>query len=223
MKHFKIVLFFALFNALLMGCTMQMQPVPMNTQIGSIGISESKKIPLNVAVVVPDPPTHRLMFKAIDKAPVDRTDQLPGENFWPLNIELAKASKDVFSQIFKSVTLLRKTPALGSNYDLIIIARLKEVQQSAKQPKPFQVDMPYELDYLWNLTVMNNEGVEILKREGRTEPRIFMATTSMDVFVANIGRTSSELMSEMVTSWGRMIYKAKEIRAYLREMEETED
>ena len=177
MKNLKSVLCFAVFNALLMGCMMQMQPVPMSTQVGSFGIAESSKIPLSIAVVVLDPPTHRLMFKPIDGAPVDRTNQLPGENLWPLNMELAQASRNVFSQIFKSVTLLRQIPALGSNYDLIIIARLKEVQQAAKQPKPFEVNMPYELDYLWSLTVMNSEGVEILKKEDRTEPKIFMGTT----------------------------------------------
>jgi hypothetical protein len=142
-----------------------------------------------------------------------------GDQLWPLNNELAQASKNVFSQIFKSVTLLRQPPALGSDYDLIIIARLKEVQTAMKQPRPFQ-SIQMEMYYSWNLTIMNNEGVEILKREDRTATKTFMQPISTSVYIANIGSASSELMSEMVTSWGRMIYDAREIRAYLSEMEE---
>jgi hypothetical protein len=69
MKNLKIVLCFAVFNALLMGCTIQMQPIPMNTQIGSVGISESNKIPLRIAVVVPDPATHRIILNPLKGPP----------------------------------------------------------------------------------------------------------------------------------------------------------
>jgi hypothetical protein len=45
----------------------------------------------------------------------------------------------------------------------------------------------------------------------------------METHLANMGNASSELMSEMVTAWGRMVYNSREIRAYLKEMEETEE
>ena len=213
MKFLKTVLLLLLGNTLLASCTIQMKPITMNTQIGSVGIAEFNKIPLSVGVVVTDPATHRIIYKPLRGEAVDQTGQM-GDQLWPLNTELAKASNDVFSQIFKSVTSLRQTPALGSNYDLIIIARLKVVQITMKQPKPFQ-KIPFEMDYLWSLTVMNDEGVEILKREDRTAPKILTQGLSTDAWFATIGTISSELMSEMVTSWGRMIYDAREIRSYL--------
>jgi len=221
-KFLKVALFFALCNTFLWGCTMQMQPIPMNTQIGSVGIAESQKIPLKVAVVVRDPATHKIIYKPLTGAAVDQTGQM-GDQLWPLNNELAEASKNVFSQIFKSAALLRQPPALGSDYDLIIIPRLKDVQIHMMQPKPFQVNIPFELYFNWNLAITNDEGVEIFKREDRTESKISMSSLSMETHLGNMGTASSELMSGMVTSWGRTVYDAKEIRAYLKEMEESEE
>jgi hypothetical protein len=222
MKFLKVILIFVMFNTLLMGCTMQMQPIPMNTQVGSVGIAESAKIPLRVAVVVRDPATHKIIYKPAIGAAVDQTGQM-GDQLWPLNNELAQASKNVFSQIFKSVTLLRQPPALGGDYDLIITPKLKEVRISMMHAKPFQVNIPFEVYFDWSLMIMDNEGIEIFKREDKTEPKISMSSLSMETHLANMGNASSELMSEMVTAWGRMVYNSREIRAYLKEMEETEE
>lgn len=218
MKKLQKVLCFAVLNALLTGC-LQMQPIPMNTQIGSVGIAESRKIPLNVAVVVRDPATHKIIYKPLTAPAVDQTGQM-GDQLWPLNNELAQASKNVFSQTFKSVTLLRQPPALGSDYDLIINPKLKEVQIHMMRPKPFQINIPFEVYFNWSLTIMNDEGIEIFKREDRTESKISMSSLSTETHLANMGKVSSEIMSEMVTSWGRMIYDAREIREYLSEMED---
>jgi len=218
MKIFKRALFLLLFNALLTGC-IQMQPIPMNTQIGSIGISERNKLPLKVAVVVTDPATHKVIYKPLIGNPVDQTGQM-GDQLWPLNNELAQASKNVFSQIFKSTTLLRQSPVFGSDYDVIIIPRLKDVQVHMMKSKPFQMSIPFEVYFNWSLTVINDEGVEILKRNDRTESKISMSSLSTETHLANMGKASSELMSEMVTSWGRMLYDSREIRAYLNELED---
>jgi len=220
MKSVRVILLFAMVNALLMGCSIKVIPVPMNTQIGSIGVVESNKIPLKVAVVVPDPPTHKIMYKAPHRqVPMDQTAQM-NEQLWPLNNELSKASKEVFSQIFNSVTLLRQTPMIGSDYDLIITARLKEVHIAMPRPAPFQLSIPMELYYLWSISIMNNEGIEIFKREDRTQTKTYMSDMSMDIYVSNWGRTSSELMAEMVKSWGLMVYDSRDIRAYLEKIKE---
>ncbi len=218
MKNLRLILLFLAFNVLLMGC-MQMQPIPMNTQIGSVGISERNKLPLKVAVVVTDPATHKIIYKPLRGNPVDQTGQM-GDQLWPLNNELAQASKNVFSQIFKSATLLRQPPVLGSDYDMVITPKLKEVQIHMTQPKPFQISIPFEVYFNWGLTIMDDEGIEILKRDDRTESKISMSSLSTETHLANMGKASSELMSEMVTSWGRMLYDSREIRTYLHEMED---
>jgi hypothetical protein len=220
MKLSRFILSIVLVNALLMGCTIKVQPVPMNTQVGFVGVVESNKIPLKVALVIPDPPTHKIMYQPFNQqAPMDQTAQM-NEQLWPLNEELSKASKDVFSQIFQSVTLLRQVPMIGSDYDLIIIAKLKEVHLTMPRPAPFQITVPMELYYLWSLSAMDYEGVEIFKREDRTQTKTYMTDISMDVYVSNWGRASSELMAEMVKSWGLMIYDSRDINEYLRKLEE---
>ena len=219
MKNVKFLLLLAMLSALFTGCTFQMQPIPMNTQVASVGIAESKKMPLKVAVVVRDPATHRIIYKPLTAPAVDQTGQM-GDQLWPLNNELAQASKNVFSQIFRSVTLLRQPPALGSDYDLIITPRLKDVQIHMMQAK--FMNIPFELYFNWSLTAMDNEGVEIFKKEDRTESKISMSSLSTETHLANMGKASSEIMAEMVTSWGQMVYGSKEIRAYLKELEETE-
>jgi len=208
---------FLLFLALLIAaCTFAIKPVPMNAQIGNVGVLTSDKLPLNVAVVVPDPPTHRIYWTPHRHPTMDQTGQM-NEHMWPLNNELARAAKEAFSQGFASATLLRQIPMPGSNYDLIIILKLKEVHMLAGKMGPVWSYSTVDLYYVWNLSVIDNEGVEILRREDRSQTKSFDVDTNMERYTANWGQASSELMSEMVKSICLMVYNSREINEFLDE------
>jgi hypothetical protein len=223
MKFLKTVLLLLLVNTLLASCTFQVRPVPMNTQVGYIGVAESRKMPLKVAVVVPDPPTYRFMYTPPnERKTIDQTGQM-GEQLWPVNSELGKASKEVFAQVFEQATLLRQPPAPGSEYDLIITVKLREIDMVGSMGVAGllgAMNMTMNLYYVWNITILNDEGVEIFKREDKTSAKSFRVSTSMEEYTASWGRASSDLMAEMVKSWGLMIYDSREINEYLKEQED---
>ena len=184
----------------------------MNAQVGNIGIAESRKIPLKVAIVVPDPPTHRIMYTPPKKTEAIDQTGTTGEQLWPINNELGKASKEVFSQVFEQATLLRQMPALGSDYDLIISVNLKEVDMDGSGV----MDSTMSLKYIWSISIRNNEGVEIFKREDKTPDKKYKMSTTMETYTENWGKASSELMAEMVKSWGLMINDSRQINEYLK-------
>ncbi len=198
------------------GC-IQIRPIPMDARIGTM--LELERLPLRVAVVVPDPPTHRVMYTPPAmtgrRDPIDQTEQM-SESVWPLGGELARASRKVFSQLFADVASLRQLPPPGE-YDAVIQPRIDVVRIIGfMDSSMLSVRAWQNLSFDWGITVLDHAGVQMLGQTGTTsEKRIDVeASFSTKGYVNTLGAGSSELLASMVKEWGTMIALSPEIRAY---------
>ena len=129
------VLFSCLFLVVsLSACfTYQVKPFPINTKTESLNIEPSSKLPLKVAVVVPDPLGTRVMYTPPgDRTPMDQTDQMHGDQvaIVPLARELAKISIEMCSQVFDQAVLLRQMPS-PKEFDAVIQLKISSINTIA--------------------------------------------------------------------------------------------
>lgn len=218
-RRFDCLILMGILMVALTGC-IEMKPIPMDTQVGTMPMAA--KVSLRVALVTPDPPTHRVMYTPPAKwsvnekrTPVDQTEQM-NESMWPLGRELAKSSRDVFSQVFDQVTSLRQLPMPGE-YDLVIQPKINEVHIVASPG----MGGPQDLFCDWTMTVLNNKGIPILSKQGATPKRqiVVKASFSSEGHLKTIGRESSEMLVVLVKEWGMMIAESPEVRNHVRQIQ----
>ncbi len=213
-------LFCLALSALSLSACIQVMPIPMNAQVGSLAL---QRIPLRVAVVVPDPPTHRVMYTPPAMTgrsqPVDQTEQM-NESLWPLGGELARATREAFSQVFEQATSLRSLPMPGE-YDAVIQSRINVVRIVGFMSGGLSTRAWQDLSFEWGITVLDDEGVPILVRQGTTPIQKIdvKPAFSMKFYANDLGSGSSELLASMVREWGTLLAYSPELRDHADRMQ----
>ena len=220
-KGVDYLLVMAILMVAMTGC-IEMKPIPMDTLVGTLPAVE--KIPLKAALVTPDPPTHRVMYTPPSmtgrKEPVDQTEQM-NESMWPLGRELAKASRDAFSQVFDQIASLRQLPLPGE-YDLVIQPKISVVRMEGYMESfLLSVNAWQDLSCDWTMAVLDNKGIPILSRQGTTPKKriVVKPSFSTEGHMNTMGVESSELLVSLVKEWVFMLAVSPEIRDYVRQMQ----
>jgi hypothetical protein len=203
MKTIKFVVLLSLL-APLGGC-ITAKPITLDARPIELGLAPQERLPLKVAVVVPDPMGWRLMFTPAGRGPRDQTNEFKGEAGYPLTRELSRVTHETFTQVFEQVTPLRQLPDPGQ-YDAVITASIGNVNLA-----PLNASMGggggMNLDMEWKLAAMNGGNVEVFSRNGKTPNKVVevKASFSTDGFVANLGKTSSDALSELARDWALVL------------------
>ncbi len=196
MKTIKFIVFLSLVVPLA-GC-ISVRPIPIDARAIEMGLAPQERLPLRVAVVVPDPMGWRMMFTPHGRSP--REDKaFKGDVNYPLTRELSRVTHETFSQVFEQVTPLRQLPDPGQ-YDAVVTASIVNVNQA---PANASMAPPMELNMEWKLTAFNGDNVEIFGRTGKTQTKSFViqASFSTDGYIASLGKLSSEMLSELARDW----------------------
>lgn len=182
----------------LAGC-ITAKPISIDARPIELGLAPQERLPLRIAVVVPDPMGWRLMFTPPGRGPRDQTNEFKGEAGYPLTRELSRVTHETFSQVFEQVTPLRQLPDPGQ-YDAVVTASIGNVNLANTQGE-------MELNMEWKLNALNAANVEILGRTGKTPTKSFTikASFSADGLVASLGKVSSETLSELSRDWALVL------------------
>ena len=204
--------------------TYQVKPFPINAKTENLNIEPSSKLPLKVAVVVPDPLGTRVMYTPPkghgrpDQKPMDQTDQMHGDQvaIVPLARELAKVSIETFSQVFDQAVLLRQMPSPGE-FDSTIQLKISNINSIAYMESPFNAWQEVSLD--WKLIILDNQGIEILNKKGLTAAKRLdiKGSFSMDPFINKMSEIMSDQLTELGKEWGSMLYSSEELRNYAKQ------
>ncbi len=188
----------------LAGC-ITAQPIPLDARPIELGLAPQERLPLKVAVVVPDPMGWRLMFSPPGRGPRDQTNEFKGEAGYPLTRELSRVTQETFSQVFEQVTAMRQLPDPGQ-YDAVVTASIGNVNLT-----PLNGSMGggggMNLNMEWKLAAMNGSNIEVFARNGKTPDKFVevKASFSTDGFVANLGKASSNALSEQARDWALVL------------------
>ena len=197
MRNIKFVVFLSLLLPL--GACITAKPISIDARAIELGLAPQERLPLRVAVVVPDPMGWRLMFSPPNSRPRDQTNEFKGEAGYPLTRELSRVTLETFSQVFEQVTALRQLPDPGQ-YDAVISASVGNVNLANTRGE-------MELNMEWKLNALNGSSVEVFNRTGKTPTKSFVikASFSADGMVASLGKVSSETLSELARDWALVL------------------
>lgn len=205
----KIIKLFLLLSFLipLAGC-ITAKPIQIDARAIELGLAPQERLPLKVAVVVPDPMGWRLMFTPPGGTPRDQTNEFKGEAGYPLTRELSRVTQETFSQVFEQVTPLRQLPEPGQ-HDAVITASVSNVNLANTRGE-------MELNMEWKLAAMNGGNVEVFGRSGKTPTKSFTikASFSTDGLVGSLGKISSETLSELTRDWALVLRRELYSLAY---------
>lgn len=194
-----------LFVLLPLGGCITAKPITIDARPIELGLAPQERLPLRVAVVVPDPMGWRLMYSPPGRGPRDQTNEFKGEAGYPVTRELSRVTQETFSQVFQQVTALRQLPDPGQ-YDAVITASIGNVNLT-----PLNSSMGggggMNLNMEWKLAAMNGDNVEVFARNGKTPDKFVevKASFSTDGFVANLGKASSDALSEQARDWALVL------------------
>ena len=203
----------------LAGCVHWKLP-PINPQIPVLNISENKKIPLRVAIVVPDPMGFRFMIswmakdKPIGKGkPQDWTGKYGGEKHWHVAPELARVAAASFSQTFLEAVSVRAMPQPGE-YDAVIEARVSEISLLDNLKPPTRRDGQLSLN--WKLVVLDRDGIELLNKQDIEHGEVYGSSRVFMLGRYNgiLGSELSKVLSALAKRWAEMAYNDEGIKAY---------
>jgi hypothetical protein len=218
MKRFGLIIFCVFLVISLNACfSYQVKPFPINAKTENLNINPSSKLPLKVAVVIPDPLGTRLMYTPPNskKPPMDQTDQMHGDQvaMVPLARELAKVSIETFSQVFDQAILFRQLPPPGE-YDAVIQIRISSINTIGYMKGPFNAWQDVSLD--WKLSVLDNQGIELIDKKDMTPAKklVVKGSFSMDPWINSMSALLSEQLTELGKQWGLMLYSSPELEKY---------
>lgn len=182
----------------LAGC-ITAKPITIDARPIELGLAPQERLPLKVAIVVPDPMGWRLMYSPPGSSPRDQTNEFKGEAGYPLTRELSRVTQETFSQVFEQVTPLRQLPDPGL-YDAVITASVGNVNLANRRGE-------MELNMEWKLNALNAGNVEVFGRTGKTPGKSFVikASFSADGMVESLGKVSSETLSELARDWALVL------------------
>jgi hypothetical protein len=194
------------------------RPIPISTQAENLHIDPASKLPLRVAIVVPDPHGHRIIMGARlhdgSSNVGDATNAFHGDAGMPVGREVAKVAGETFSQLFDQAIVMRQQPPPGE-YDAIIQVDVTEVNVLTFYTHGGLAGRT-EVALAWKLRVMDSQGVEILSRKDLTpvESYELPASFSFDPYINAMGAAISKVITRMVKEWGLMLSSSEELRAY---------
>ncbi|MDD5629110.1 MAG: hypothetical protein PHU21_08595 [Elusimicrobia bacterium] len=188
--------------------TMQVHPVSFHAPTPELGLAPGQKLPLRVAVVIPDPMGFRYYSAGrggrSGSVLQDQTEQFGGEQGIPIPSELARLSAEAFPAAFQSVSIVRQLPAPGE-YDAVVELSVTSVEQDASWISPFSGGGAGMLLLMnWRLSVLGRGNKELLSRDRTTERRRFVVKKCRSFYdvhmVEAIGREGGVLLSSIVRS-----------------------
>ena len=152
--------------------TLQMHPVSFNSPTPDLGLSAGQKLPLRVAVVVPDPMGFRYYYTPPKGKRMDQTEQFRGEQGMPISGELARLAAETFPVAFQNASVLRHEPTPGE-YDAVIELAVVSIDETIEIKSGGFGGADSELWMDWKLSVLDKGNVELLSKKGTTERRRF--------------------------------------------------
>lgn len=185
--------------ALLAACiNLQVRDANFRGPTPRLDLAETQKLPLKVAVVIPDPMGVRYYYTPPAQAAggaqrMDQTDQMRGGTSWA--VELARLSGEAFPAAFRYAAVLRQLPAPGE-YDAVIELSLTSIDQVIVM----QGGLNNELWADWKLSVMNKKNVETFSTTGTSDRQRFnvKASFSAEGMIRGIEEAGGPLMSQIV-------------------------
>lgn len=198
-----------LLAAALCGCfSVQMKPLEINAQASALDIPQGKRLPIKVAVVIPDPMGIRMvrvappdLFNPKGKVS-DETSIYHGDKGIPMGRELAKLCAQSFPQAFDQAVLLRDLPAPGE-YDIVVQASVSQITQSVVVKVLVAEETP---SYDWKLTLLDKNNVEFFSTKGKAVAKSFNYSMNPNESMRRMGRAAAEGASVIVKEWVELAY-----------------
>ncbi len=195
MKHASFALAVALSAAACIN--LQVREANFQGPTPQLGLSEAERVPMRIAVVVPDPMGARYYYTPPAMAAggarrMDQTDQMRGTNTW--GTELARLSGEAFSAAFTYAAVLRHLPAPGE-YDAVVEVTLTSIDQQI-----FMSGMRSTSDIWldWKMSVLDNKNIEVFSTSGTLPKRSFnvKAEFSAEGMIRSIEEEGGRLISQ---------------------------
>ncbi|MEE9912317.1 MAG: hypothetical protein K4571_11410 [Deltaproteobacteria bacterium] len=211
----------------LTGC-ITLRPFPVSARVENLNIDPAAKLVLNAAIVIPDPMGNRIMetqrqFNVYGMEMRNSTDDrtgMFGEKGAPVGRELSRVAGDVFAQVFTRSLTLRQPPPPG-DYDIVVEVRIIQVNMTTIRRSSFgsaKLESEINLDY--ELTVMDNKGIEIFNKKARTptEKSQVQGFNVTDQYMDSIGAALSNSVTELAKDAGLAVHKSAEVNRYAKRL-----
>jgi hypothetical protein len=182
----------------------EVEPVNINAKTPTLNIDPSKKIPLKVAVVVPDPMAYTIYYD-IPNYNRDMTGEYRRGGF-PLEREMSKVCSETFLQIFQSVVIVRSLPQ-PKEYDAIVQVAIGKILLAGKVKSMFG-KMQNDVTSEWSISVLDSQNIELLGKKGVTPARSFEwnAYSPVEGFTKGMGAIMSETLTNLAQEWGLLLH-----------------
>ena len=158
------------------GCiNLQVRDANFHGPTPQLGLSDSQKVPLKVAVVIPDPMGVRYYYTPPSMAAggskrMDQTDSMHGSKSWAT--ELARLSSEAFPSAFQYAAVVRQLPAPGE-YDAVVELELTSVDQQAFMKGVGFGGVDNDMWVAWKMSVLDGKNVETYSTQGVTPKQHF--------------------------------------------------
>ena len=210
----------ALVSTLIAGCagmSAPTGPVDIKAETPNLGIEASKKLPLKLAVVVPDPMGYTMMYYGVKYNPEtkkgysrDMTGAFQSGGYF-LERELSKVASETFSQAFAQVVVQRDLPQPGQ-YDAAVQLNISKITFNEKvKVSGESSDVTTE----WTLALYDGKNIEILNKKGAAPVHNFswsVMSPARDHIVA-MGPITSQTITYLVKEWAELLYGFEPLRA----------
>lgn len=212
--------------ALLAGCAGMGQPlgpVAINAQTPNLNIDASKKLPLKLAVVVPDPMGYTIMYYGAGyKEGMETEKGVKGGYFrdmttgfhetgFFLEREISRTASEAFSQAFNQVVIVRELPQPGQ-YDGIVQVNIPKI---ALHERVNITGESCDVTTEWSFSVLDGQNKEILGKKGVSPSQNFTwsVLSPQRDFVNAMGPIMSKTVTDLTKEWTEAIYGSEAVRA----------
>lgn len=211
---------------ILAGCAGMGQPlgpVDIKAQTPNLNIEPSQKLPLKLAVVVPEPMGYTIMYYGAGyKEGMENEKGLKGGYFrdmtagfhemgFYLEREISKVTAETFSQAFSQVVVLRELPPPGQ-YDVVVQLNIPKITLFER------VNITGEscdVTTAWSMSVLNGQNKEIIGKKGTSPVQNFtwsILNPGRDFHNA-MGPIMSKTVTDLAKDWADTLYSSAELRA----------
>jgi len=191
--------------------SIQVRPIPFHGPTPDLGLTPEQKLPLRLAVVIPDPMGLRYYLSMQGgrghSVRQDQTEHFGGEKYLPIPEELSRQAAEAFPGAFESVSILRQLPPPGE-YDGVVVLAVAALEENFQWGSPLSGGGTYvELSMDWKLSVLGKGNVELLSTQDSTGTRHFRTkshTFTDEVMAEDVGREGGLLLSSITRRAARM-------------------
>ncbi len=182
----------------------EVEPVDINAKTPNLNIDSSKRLPLKVAVVVPDPMAYTIYYD-IPNYNRDMTGEYRRGGF-PLEREMSKVCSETFSQVFKQVVVVRSLPQ-PKEYDAIVQVAIGKIHLTATLKSMFG-RMQNNVTSEWSISVLDGQNIEFISKKGIYPVRSYEwdARTVHPSFNKGLEQIISETLGNLAKEWGLLLY-----------------